>query len=204
MQPSNKCWALQILFQNQLLYTSVCKYQLKLIYALSASRLSVPGFLNTHIISPLNAELSEDKQDAKLLWLLTEGKRWRNSRKSDHSTSKPKEGGTIHSFTRNLLFSSPWRETVYLFINISNFQKSNTILIKDQTPQPYTKNPKQTQTKTPWQKLLRQEAINFRNLVPVWTSAVRAPWLFFLVILGSIWLLWFLYLKNVVEMVSWD
>lgn len=88
MQPSNKCWALQIFFQIQLLYTSVCKYPLKLIYALSASILSVPGFLNTHIISPLNAELSEDKQDAKLLWLLTEGKRWRNSRKSEHSTTE--------------------------------------------------------------------------------------------------------------------
>lgn len=87
MQPSNKCWALQIFFQIQLLYTSVCKYQLKLIYALSASRLSVPGFLNTHIISPLNAELSENKQDAKLLWLITEGKRCRNSRKSEHSTT---------------------------------------------------------------------------------------------------------------------
>lgn len=61
--------------------------KLKLIYALSASRLSVPGFLNTHIISPLNAKLSEDKQEAKLLWLLTAGERWRNSRKSEHSTT---------------------------------------------------------------------------------------------------------------------
>lgn len=67
MQPSNKCWVLQTSFQIQLLYTSVCKYQLKLIYALSASRLSVPGFLNTHIISSLNAKFSKNKQDAKLL-----------------------------------------------------------------------------------------------------------------------------------------
>jgi len=61
--------------------------KLKLIYALSASRLSVPDFLNTHIISTLNADLSEDKQEAKLLWLLTTGERWRNSRKSEHSTT---------------------------------------------------------------------------------------------------------------------
>lgn len=42
-------------------------------------------FLSTHIISPLNAE---DKQEAKLLWLLTAGERWRNSRKSKHSTAE--------------------------------------------------------------------------------------------------------------------
>ena len=41
--------------------------KLKLIYALSASRLSVPGFRNTHINSPPNAELSEDEKEAKLL-----------------------------------------------------------------------------------------------------------------------------------------
>lgn len=61
--------------------------KLKLTYALSASRLSVPGFLNTHIISPLNAELSEDKQEAKLLWLLTAEETWRNSRKTEHWTT---------------------------------------------------------------------------------------------------------------------
>lgn len=61
--------------------------KLKLIYALSASKLPVPGFLNTHIISQLNAELSEDKQEAKLLWLLTAVERWRNSMKSEHSTT---------------------------------------------------------------------------------------------------------------------
>lgn len=77
-------------------------------------------------------------------------------------TLKPKEGGTIHSFTRNLLFSSPKGSSVCLFTNSSYFQKSNTILIKDQTPQPHTKKPKtikQTKTKTPCQKLFRQEAI---------------------------------------------
>lgn len=177
MQPSNKCWALQIFFQIQLLYTSVCKYQLKLIYALSASRLSVPGFLNTHIISPLNAELSENKQDAKLLWLITEGKRWRNSRKSEHSTTAHVGGfssgkhqnqrreeqfipspGIFFTLPLNGAWFTSSLISVISKVKYNSHQGPNTTMThkKKKTQNKETKNPNKPKQKKNWQKLLRQ------------------------------------------------